>query len=61
MNDIAAGFGSFLCNAALDIGFAGANVAQCYSAMAHQQLGYGAAALLVLVVAVGFRWIARSA
>ena len=61
MNDIAADFGSFLCNAALDLGFAGAKVAHCYSVAAHQQLGYGAVTLLVLVVAVGFRWFGRSA
>jgi hypothetical protein len=61
MNDIAAGLGSFLCRTALDIGFAGAQIAHCYSAAAHQQLGYSAFALLLLVAAIGFKRLARSA
>ena len=61
MNDIAAGLGNSLCSAALEIGFAGAQIAHCYNAAAHQQLGYSAVAVLVLVTIVGFRWFARSA
>jgi hypothetical protein len=61
MNDAAAGFGNLLCRTALDVGFAGAQIAHCYSAAAHQQLGYSAFALLVLVAVIGFKRLARSA
>ena len=61
MNDIAAGFGSFLCHTALDIGFAGAQIAHCYNAAAHQQLGYSAVAVLLVLAAVGLRRFARCA
>ena len=59
MNDVAVGLGSFMCRAALDIGVAGAQIAHCYNAAAHQQLGYSAVALLLLGGGVGFRWFAR--
>ena len=61
MNDIATGFGSFLCHAALDLGFAGAQIAHCYSAAAHQQFGYSAFAVCLLAAVVGFKRFARSA
>jgi hypothetical protein len=59
MNDIAAGLGSFLCSAALDVGFSGAQIAHCYNAAAHQQLGYSAAALLLLAMAVALHRFGR--
>ena len=61
MNDIAAGLGSFLCSTALDVGVKGAQIAHCYNAAAHQQLGYSAVAVLVLATVVGIRWFGRSA
>ena len=61
MNDIAAAFGSFLCHAALDIGVAGAQIAHCYSAAAHQQLGYSALAACLLAGVLAFKRLARSA
>jgi hypothetical protein len=61
MNDIATNLGSFLCSTALDVGFAGAQVAHCYNAAAHQQLGYSGVAVLLLIFVVGFRLLTRSA
>lgn len=61
MHDLAAGFGSFLCRSALDIGFAGAQIAHCYSAAAHQQLGYSAFGMCLLAAVLGWRRFARSA
>jgi hypothetical protein len=61
MNDIAAGFGSFLCSTAQEIGFAGAQIAHCYNSAANQQLGYSGLAALLVIAVIAFRRLARSA
>jgi hypothetical protein len=50
-----------MCRTALDVGFAGAQIAHCYNAATHQQLGYSVIALLLLAVVTAFQRFGRSA
>ena len=57
MNEMAIEFGSLICRGAVRVGFGGLH---CYEQVPLQMLGLGAAALLVVIVALATKWLGKA-